>query len=542
MLSGWPIRRKLSLVLALLLVSVVILAFSGFRGVYAFRALARGISRRATELPIALSLAQYTSVLEATVQTPRQAASVDGGTSIADGFLVFEFRNHLESVAAKLQEYRSELENNRATNDQIGDTHSELEAARRMEQLLDHISQLTNSPTWSFNDSEQLELLFADVQAVNRLAVELPSFLQTRMNEFTNDVRLQYRTWIVMAWLTSASAFILLGLMMKLFYSWVFQPLNQLIEGSRRVAAGDFHFRIRLRSQDEMAELAGAMNDMTQRFQEIRDDLDQQVKQRTKEVVRGEQLASVGFLAAGVAHEINNPLASIALCAESLEERVREIIPIEATDDQGDTSEAYREQVEIIHDYLRMIQDEAFRCKGITERLLDFSRLGDVQKQITDLTELVQSVIEMVSHVGKYKEKHVELLPCEPIAVWVSPPEIKQVVLNLITNGLDSLDPGGRVTIRLEVDRESAIMVVSDNGCGMTDEVLEHLFEPFFTRRRDGQGTGLGMSISYRIVADHGGSISASSAGTGRGSTFTVRLPRLDTGKRRDYENRYQAA
>ena len=112
---------------------------------------------------------------------------------------------------------------------------------------------------------------------------------------------------------------------MRLSYRWIFLPLRTLIAGSRRVAAGEFGYRIRLDTHDEMAELAKALNDMTARFQEIRDDLDHQVQVRTKQVVRSEQLASVGFLAAGVAHEINNPLASIAMCAESLEGRFRAI-------------------------------------------------------------------------------------------------------------------------------------------------------------------------------------------------------------------------
>ncbi len=114
-----------------------------------------------------------------------------------------------------------------------------------------------------------------------------------------------------------------------------------------------------------MAELAEAMNDMTARFQAIRDDLDRQVQERTKQVVRSEQLASVGFLAAGVAHEINNPLASIAMCAESLEGRMPRAARRRAT--RSTPSSA---------NYLRMIQTEAFRCKEITEKLLDFSRIG----------------------------------------------------------------------------------------------------------------------------------------------------------------------
>jgi signal transduction histidine kinase len=102
---------------------------------------------------------------------------------------------------------------------------------------------------------------------------------------------------------------------------------------------------------------------------------------------------------------------------------------------------------------------------------------------------------------------------------------MKQVVLNLITNGLDSVDHGGRVTVTVAANGPNADIVVVDNGCGLTEEVRQHLFEPFFTRRRSGQGTGLGLSITYRIVAEHGGQIIVHSAGVGKGSRFTVTLP-----------------
>ena len=270
---------------------------------------------------------------------------------------------------------------------------------------------------------------------------------------------------------------------------------------------------------------------------EIRDDLDGKVKQRTKEVVRSEQLASVGFLAAGVAHEINNPLASIALCAESLEDRLHDVI--QADDELPD--EEHNEDIEVVRNYLRMIQDEAFRCKQITERLLDFSRLGDVEKQNTSLREEIQSVIEMVSHIGKYSEKEIVFADGPAVLASVNSQELKQVILNLLTNALDSLDRGGQVTVSVAEVASQAEIRVKDNGCGMTDEVKKHLFEPFFTRRRDGQGTGLGMSITYRIVVDHGGDIFAHSDGLGSGSELVVRLP-LSVSTHEERSHRYQAA
>jgi two-component system, NtrC family, sensor kinase len=273
---------------------------------------------------------------------------------------------------------------------------------------------------------------------------------------------------------------------------------------------------------------------MTARFQEIRDDLDRLVQIRTKQVVRNEQLASVGFLAAGVAHEINNPLASIAMCAESLEGRFREMLESnreQNADLQNADSRAVPDsQQAVVAHYLQMIQAEAFRCKGITEKLLDFSRVGPGRREATDLGQLVEGVIEMLAHLGKYQRKRVEFHAADnadagPIIANVNPQEIKQVVLNLLTNAMDAMDDGGSVRVRLDSSEGRAGLTVSDDGCGMTPDVLEHIFEPFFTRRRDGQGVGLGLSITYRIIADHGGDIEAHSDGPGSGSTFHVRLP-----------------
>jgi len=237
-------------------------------------------------------------------------------------------------------------------------------------------------------------------------------------------------------------------------------------------------------------------------------------------------------LAAGVAHEINNPLASIAICSESLDSRIREIF--ESAD------EGLSEDVELALNYLQMIQREAFRCKQITEKLLDFARMGDSQRHLTDLRELVAGVIEMVQHLGKYQGKNLELLDGLPVVIEVNAQEIKQVVLNLITNGLESIDSQGTVNVSVTDDGTSACIIVEDNGCGMNEEVLKHLFEPFFTRRKGGQGTGLGLSITYRIVEEHEGNIDAFSDGVGQGSRFVVSLPSHSSNK--ENSHRYQAA
>ena len=180
-----------------------------------------------------------------------------------------------------------------------------------------------------------------------------------------------------------------------------------------------------------------------------------------------------------------------------------------------------------------MIQKEAFRCKQITEKLLDFSRMGDPERHATDMRELVAGVIEMLRHLDRNQSKEVHLVDGEPVIAEVCPQEMKQVVLNLITNALDSLEPGGKVTISVGTRGADLHLVVQDNGCGMTEDVIKHLFEPFFTRRRNGQGTGLGLSITYRIVEEHHGQIIAHSDGIGRGSRFTVSLPLRQPASRR---------
>ncbi|NCX98352.1 MAG: hypothetical protein EBX35_07210 [Planctomycetia bacterium] len=282
-------------------------------------------------------------------------------------------------------------------------------------------------------------------------------------------------------------------------------------------ASGVFGHAALIEAAPQLEQLADALNDMTERFQAIRDDLDRQVQSRTREVIRSEQLASVGFLAAGVAHEINNPLASIAMCAESLESRIDALAPAEP-------------EAQVARRYLSLIQSEAFRCKGITEKLLDFARLGEVKRQATALVALVTDVADMIRHVGRFAGRSIEIESGQDVLVMANPQEIKQVVLNLLVNALDSIDEQGHVRVSARRSGGAAVLTVSDDGCGMTQEVLDHLFEPFFTRRKNGQGTGLGLSIVNRIITDHGGRIEATSDGPGRGSSFQVTLPLAQIG------------
>ncbi|MCI0492877.1 MAG: HAMP domain-containing histidine kinase [Planctomycetes bacterium] len=517
--SHWPIYRKLRLGLGLLAISFCTLFGSAYYGLYNYRGLVKGLSARSTELPLANKLSQLVADMRETLGRVQERIDFSPRNVNPDGLLRVMYRNSFELYCKTLDDYRHQLDNNHLyASGSIRDDRFERATLDEIDKVLANIrhDEIAGADWWLDNEAK-ISNLRDELEMLRDLTAELPSHLHDRMQALANDVRSRYRWAITLAWGTAALTSLLLLAAVLFFRKWITRPLHILVTGSREVAAGKFEHRIHLDSDDEMRELAEAMNAMTSRFQQIRDDLDRQVQERTKQVVRSEQLASVGFLAAGVAHEINNPLSSIAICGESLASRLANLL--------RNCDESQAAECDVVRSYLEMIQNEAFRCKQITEKLLDFSRRGDPERHPCDLRELVASVIEMVDHLGKNQRQRVQLLDGDPVIAEVCRQEMKQVVLNLITNGLDSLDPGGTVTIAIIADRAEAKIIVQDDGCGMTEDVIRHLFEPFFTRRRGGQGTGLGLSITHRIIEEHDGQIIASSEGPGRGSQFTVTLP-----------------
>lgn len=526
MLSRMPIRKKFLCVTVLLTGTLLLLLFSSLHGVYTYRHLAQLITQRAEEL-------KTISKLQQRVDEFRFHARISEPT-----LGLFPFENSLGAtphsknpndiqilqlgyIMQSLADYRAHLTGNMNLGPSMTERSEELAMVNLMSKRVQAIqTRLIASPQQPIPEQDLVDL--------GQKTHKLPEYLLGWMANFREVERARYRSWLAINSISAACAFIILGVAFSYFRIAVVQPFKILLAGSRSIASGRFEQQIELHSHDELAELASALNSMTRRFVEIRDNLNEKVQQQTREVVRSEQLASVGFLAAGVAHEINNPLASIAWSAEALEGRLHEILHVHCENPEDNTAEAQYDQKEldVLRKYLKRIQDEAFRCKGITERLLDFSRLSESQrKQKTDVNESVSDMIALVQHLGQYRNKHIEYIGEEGLTAWVSPPELKQVVLNLLTNALDSVDDGGLVTVLLEHDETRFTLTVRDNGCGMTAEVLEHLFEPFFTRRRDGRGTGLGLSITYRIVQDHAGELVASSEGPGMGSKFVLTLP-----------------
>jgi signal transduction histidine kinase len=312
---------------------------------------------------------------------------------------------------------------------------------------------------------------------------------------------------------------IIVAALMIYFREWFYTPIRELQAGVQRVHAQDFAHPIVLHTRDELEELATEFNAMTARLGAVHRDLIQQVNERSRQLVRSERMVSVGFLAAGVAHEINNPLASILFCSEALERRLQDAV-----------AHAPPADAEVLTRYLKMIQQEALRCKDITQKLLDFSRTGERKLEPTDLAGLVRGVLEVARHLPNCRGKAVTFDPQGYVVAPVNAQDLKSVILNLVVNALDSMDETGSLAIHLGTADGYAELSFTDTGCGMTAETLQNIFEPFYTRSRTGKGTGLGLFISHQIVDQHGGQIQATSAGPGKGSTFTVRVPLADSG------------
>lgn len=536
-LTHWTIRKKLLVSMVLLGLVIAVLGYSSFRGAYAYRDLATTLSIRASEMPITADLTRAVDELR------NEYPWNDYRSMSISEPMTFRFRNdevawreeeekrflqRLDNVKGILDRYHIRLQAIDGDDSFLADRTEELELAGKMAELLSKITRDQNNPLRDRPRYHAIQL-HQDLNQLSNYAHDLPMLLTKRMASFREEVRDRYRTWIGLSW---GSAILAAGLLFGLIaYARlvVIRPFKELLAGARRVAAGDFTVRVGSDSKDELAELADAINMGVASFLNIQQDLHEQVRERSQEVIRNEQLASVGFLAAGVAHEINNPLASIAWSAEALESRIHKILPAGANFDDPQTM-ASGSDLETLRTYLRRIQDEAFRCKGITERLLDFSRLGNEERrQYVDIVEVIEDVVDLVKHLGQFRSRKILFNP-GPTArmAWASPQEMKQVVLNLLTNALESLDPrqsDGQVIITIDQTADHVLFAVEDNGSGMTEDVLQHLFEPFFTRRRDGRGTGLGLPITSRIIADHGGHISAKSLGLGVGSRFEVVIP-----------------
>jgi len=286
----------------------------------------------------------------------------------------------------------------------------------------------------------------------------------------------------------------------------ILKPIKHLVFASHQLAEGNLTHKVPIESQDEIGELAKTFNFMVDSLK----DRDEQLKTFTQQkIMESERLATIGQLAAGVAHELNNPLGGILVYSHLLLEKM----------DSNDTRK----------DQLEKIVTQATRCKNIVKGLLDFSRQTEPKLDFTNMNALLQSTLSLVENQALFQNIHItkKFQPDLPKTA-LDKAQIQQVFLNIILNAAEAMNGKGELIIATKVTKDDQSMEIefSDTGCGISEVHLDKLFEPFFTTKEIGHGTGLGLAISYGIIQKHNGTIKAKSQ-VGKGTTFTVKIPIL---------------
>lgn len=296
-------------------------------------------------------------------------------------------------------------------------------------------------------------------------------------------------------------------------------PLIELKRGAERLSEGDLSVRVPVGGADEVGTLAATFNHLAASLERTLHEKDRALTESNRlyrnlkiaraQLGQAERLSAVGMLAAGVSHELNNPLGIILSTAGN----VREALGAES---------AFAEDVEII-------EAEAQRCRRIIQGLLNFAATGEPRPQAVEINTLLRETVALVRRDDRARGLTADwaLDPRLP-HLWVDPRQVQQVFLNLLLNAADAMEGTGTIRVHtgeaIDGGRRLALIEFRDHGCGIDPADLDRIFDPFYTTKKGGAGYGLGLAVSYGIIAAHGGEIAVASE-LGRGSVFSIRLP-----------------
>ncbi len=325
----------------------------------------------------------------------------------------------------------------------------------------------------------------------------------------------------VMLRFTAIAALCVVLLLVILFFitSSIIHPLQRMVLATKKIAQGDLNHKVNISFRDEIGQLAHSFNQMTEKLKIANENLvqwgktlEKRVEERTKELremqdylIQSEKLASLGKIAAGVAHEINNPLTSILINTHLMLEK---------------TEKGHR-----FYENLGLIADETARCTNIVKGLLEFSRQNPPRKAYSDVNDIINRTMQLLENQAAFQNIDIiKRLDGDLPQIKVDKDKIKQVFWNLMINSSEAMPKGGSLTITSQVSSDSKYIevVFIDTGVGIPKEAMSKLFDPFFTTKTS--GSGLGLAISYGIIEQHKGKIDVKSE-PGQGSVFTVSLP-----------------
>ena len=282
------------------------------------------------------------------------------------------------------------------------------------------------------------------------------------------------------------------------------KPISHLVYASKKLAQGDLSHQVQIESKDEIGELATTFNFMIASLKERDEKLKKHAQER---IMESERLAMVGQLAAGVAHELNNPLGGILVYSHLLLEKL-------------DKNDPKREQLE-------KIVTQSTRCKEIVKGLLDFSRQTEPRMELADVNKILNSALSLLEDQALFHNIKIEKdMTLSLPKVMLDSAQIQQVFINILLNSAESIERNGNLLIRTQLSQNKQFVEIelTDTGCGISEENIKKLFDPFFTTKDVGKGTGLGLSVSYGIIQRHAGNIIVKSK-EGKGTTFIIQLP-----------------
>ena len=283
----------------------------------------------------------------------------------------------------------------------------------------------------------------------------------------------------------------------------VLQPIKHLIFASGRWAKGDLDYQVKTTRKDEIAKLAETFNSMASSLKERDDKLKEYTSQQ---IMKSERLATLGQLAAGVAHEINNPLGGILMYTH---------LALEDLDEK-----------DVLRTNLEKAVTEATRCKNIVKGLLDFARQTEPKIEQSDINEILERTLDLVKNQALFQNVKIARSFSSLPAILIDAGQIQQVFTNIILNAAEAMEGKGELTVATKASYDNEYVEVSftDTGCGISPENHEKIFDPFFTTKEVGRGTGLGLAVSHGIIARHEGTIEVKSI-QGKGTSFIIRLP-----------------
>jgi len=330
----------------------------------------------------------------------------------------------------------------------------------------------------------------------------------------------------VMITFTFMASMLVILLLVLLYFSTnrIINPLLKIVEATQKISKGDLSHKVEVNSTDEIGYLARSFNKMTDDLDAANNKLidwgktlEKKVEERTKELkemqahlIQSEKLASLGKLAAGVAHEINNPLGGILIYSHLILEDINKGSPF--------------------YDNLRKIVKETTRCKEIVKGLLEFARPKEPETSIVNINDVVEKALSIMETKTLFQNIKIKKNYSSPLPkITADSAQLQQVFINIILNAAEAMEGHGSLTIETGVNnKENQIYIrFQDTGPGIPEEVKNRLFEPFFTTKEVGKGTGLGLAISYSFIRQHNGTIEVKSK-IDEGSTFIVKLPIKD--------------